>query len=189
MPISSPEYRNVTDDDVELWYHTRIANNKLDSLMNGYDYEDEELTSSELSKKYTGDILEQKSKKFSKLKVGEQKSLLESSVTGNIAGIAKEIIDAPAHNFLIAKVRAYMIIVRDMGKLNEWVKSASGMDFEKFCRFSLEEKKKYGNALIAYHDRRMEEKGRVPLKQVLDSSPTATGGRPDFDDKKKWQQV
>ena len=158
--------------------------------MHGYDYEDENLIGSELGKKYTVDVLEQKARKFSGLSVKEQKGMVLSSVTGNITGIAKEIRDAPAHNFLITKVRAYMIIVRSMGKLEDWVKSASGMDFEKFCRFSLAEKRKYGNALIAYHDRCMEEKGRLPLKQVLkDSSPTAGGRRPDFDDKSKWEQV
>ena len=157
--------------------------------MRGYDIEDEKLIGSELGKKYTTDVLEQKARKFSKLTVKEQKGMVRSSVTGEMTGIAKQVQEAPAHIFLIAKVRSYMVLIKEMGKLNEWIDSASGMTFDMFCRFSIVEKKKYGNALIAYHDRCMEEKGRVPLKQVLDSSPTATGVRPDFDDKSKWKQV
>jgi len=157
--------------------------------MRGYDIEDENSTSSELGKKYTTDILEQKANKFSKLEIKAQRSLLISSITGNMDGIARAVRDAPAHSFLISQVRAYMMIVEGLGKLDGWVKNASGLDFNAFCRFPLEEKKKYGNALVAYHNRCMEETGRLPIKQVLDSSPTATGSRPDFDDKSKWKQV
>ena len=189
MTANSSEYLDSTDSDIELWYHTRVANNKLESLMRGYDIEDEKLIGSELGKKYTTDVLEQKARKFSELTVKEQKGMVMSSVTGKITGIAKQVKEAPIHIFLIAKVRSYMVLIKKMGKLNEWIDSASGVTFDMFCGLPVVEKQKYGNALIAYHDRCMEKKGRPLPKQILDSSPTAGGGRPDFDDKSKWDQV
>jgi len=76
---------------------------------------------------------------------------------------------------------------------NGWLKDSC--DYKTFLHLPLEEKKKFHNAMVNFHDQCLKEKKEngqslVP-DQVLDSSPTdqAGGCPPNFDDSSKWTEV
>jgi len=191
LTVHSPEYLAATDYDIELWHHTRIANTKLHNLSEGLDPGDESISPKELADKYPGEVLFEKSKKFNSLNIQEQKELLFSAVTGKMSDKAREISEQAVTNFIIIRVSHYLNVLRGIGKYDEWIKLT--IPYEKFTKLPIDEKKKYHNALVDYHDECLKElKGMPVVDPVSDSSPFPDNkqatGIPDFDNPEKWQK-
>lgn len=187
MTISSHEYQSSTDDDIFLWHHTENAKNLLEFISSGHDAGDEKLPSDALEGKYQGKVLEEKSRNFAKLKIEEQKDILLSGITGDVTGKAKQIKDAPAHVLIITKVRFFLGKLQEIGKFDEWINRSP---WKMFIRLPLEEKEKYHNALIAFHDQCKRDGQPSSAGHSMDSSPYDQGeGCPDFEDKSKWEAI
>ena len=80
-----------------------------------------------------------------------------------------------------------------IGKKEEWFNRTEYHSFKYFIELPVKRKEKYHNALVKYHDEEMKKHKRPPTKpikrQFLDSSPTAFGGRPDFNNPEKWEKI
>ena len=188
---NSPGYQNSTDDDIFLWYHSSVAKRKLDFLAMGHDSEDSNLESEDLRNKYPGGILEKKAKAFKALPIEDQSALLHNSVTGEMTAKVKRIKDAPYEKAVVVSVNHYVTELKKIKKYKDWV--ANSCSYAVFMKLPLEEKKKYHNVMVNFHDECIKSmKNRQPLSdERLDSSPVAQtqhkeGGCPDFDDKSKW---
>jgi len=151
-------------------------------MQKGFDIEDGELTSEELSGKYKGGTLGTKSKNFNKLPIDDQKEVLYASISGKETKVSKDIKESPVHIFVIQRVKVFLKNLKEINKLNEWIKRSCS--FQIFLKLELDEKRKYHNALLKFHDKHM--KGESAPKRVLDSSPTVGVGFPDFNDSAKW---
>ncbi len=181
-----------TDDDIQLWHHTRLAKNELKHLSEGYEEEDKELSSDSLREKYKGSILEETAKTFRKLPIEDQKELLYTGITGEETGVAKKTREAPFVRAVVVSVRHYTTALKRIKKYDDWVKRSC--DYKTFLSLSLKEKKKFHNIMVNFHDqcvREIKEKGQLDVPdQVLDSSPTdqSTGCPPNFEDTDKWEK-
>lgn len=151
-------------------------------MQKGFDIEDGELTSEELSGKYKGGILGTKAKSFNKLTIDDQKEVLYAGISGKETKVSKDIKDSPAHIFVTQRVKVFLKDLKRIKKLNEWVNRACS--FQIFLRLDLDEKSKYHNVLLKFHDEHM--KGKSAPKRVVDSSPTVGVDFPNFDDSEKW---
>lgn len=158
-----------------------MAKNSLEAMQKGFDSDDGNLTSEELSGKYKGDVLGTKAKNFNKLPIDAQKEVLYTSVSGKETKISKDIKESPMNVLVVQRAKLLLVNLRKIKKLDAWEKACS---FQIFKKLSLEEKVKYYNKLVKYHDKHM--KGESVPKRVLDSSPTVGAGFPDFDDPTKW---
>ena len=180
-----------------MWHHTRAAKRELKDLASGYDSEDKELSSSDIRNKYQGSILEEKAKSFRKLSIDDQKELLYTGITGEDTATARKIREAPFVQAVIMGVQFYTRQLKKMGRYekenNGWLNKSC--DYKTFIGLPLEEKKKFHNAMVNFHDqciRENKEKGQsLVTNQILDSSPAdKTGGcPPDFDDSSKWSKI
>jgi hypothetical protein len=154
---------------------------------------DEKLRREEFNQKYKGDILETKSIEFLALDIESQKDILLSSLIGKDVGKAKEIKDAKIERVTFVSVRSYLQVLHSIGKLEEWVQRT--IPTKNYPYLPLEEKIKYHNALVSFHDQCMTKLKGQPSSQgrVLDSSPTVRhkqmggGCPPDFNDPNKWK--
>jgi hypothetical protein len=159
--------------------------------MQGFDIDDDQLTPEQIKNKYPGKILEEKAKNFIKLSLEGKKEILYSSISGEKTDAARELEEATAHSFIIQRALFFFKILRELGKYEDWVKRS--VPYKTFVKLPLDEKRKYQNALEAYHDKCMKESGHSGKvnKRVLDSSPTFTSKNapPNFDDKSKWKKV
>jgi len=173
-----------------------LAKRELKDLATGYDFEDKELSSNDLRNKYQGSILEEKAKSFRKLSVSDQKELVYSGITGEETAVAKRIREAPFVQAVVMGVQHYTRQLKRMNRYSEeengWLKNSPG--YQVFLSLPLEEKKKFHNAMVNFHDqciREAKEKGQPAVHdQVLDSSPTdqSVGCPPNFDDSSKWDK-
>lgn len=187
MTVHSPEYLAATDDEIFLWHHTQTAKNQLELLARGLDPGDESLSKEDFTRKYQGEVLEAKAKKFADLKVHEQKEFLYSAISGEQTTATRQIKDITAHTFTIATVRFFFVKLQQINKLQEWIERSC--PFAVFVRLPLEEKQKYHNALVAFHDECMA-KAQSPPDRILDSPPAGSGGDPpNFDDPTKWEII
>ena len=94
-------------------------------------------------------------------------------------------------------VHHYTRQLKRMGRYEEtengenW--SDNSCDYKTFLALPLEEKKKFQDAMVNFHDQCVREKKGQPVvpDQVLDSSPTdqSAGCPPDFDDSSKWTET
>lgn len=150
-------------------------------MQKGFDAEDGNLTSEELSGKYKGGVLGEKAKNFNKLPINAQKEVLYTSVSGEETKVSKDIKESPMNVLVIQKAKFLLDNLNKIKKLDEWEKACS---FKIFKKLPIKEKVKYYNKLVAYHDKHM--KGGLVPKRVPDSSPTVGVGFPDFDDPTKW---
>lgn len=164
----------------------------MELLSQGYDFEDNKLSPEELQKKYgtVPEVLENKAKRFRALSHDEQMDILVTGLTGKQEGTVAEKRDNTSHVFVNQTVLFYFQQLRDMGKDKEWVERS--LPFREFVKLPLEEKEKYHNAMVAFHDE-CRKALLPPGERVLGSSPTeAPGGGsppPDFSDKSKWEPV
>lgn len=150
-------------------------------MQKGFDAEDGDLTSEEISGKYKGGVLGTKAKNFNKLPIKAQKEVLYTSVSGEETEVSKDIKESPMNVLVIQKAKFLLDNLKKIKKIDAWEKACS---FQVFKKLPLEEKVKYYNKLVKYHDRHM--KGKSVPKRVSDSSPTVGAGFPDFDDPSKW---
>jgi len=190
LTVHSAEYLNSTDDDIELWYHTKVAKDELESLANGFDPEDKDLSKDDLQNKYQGKVLEEKKHNFNKLTVKEQQGILYEALTGEETEESKRSKESSAHVISITTVRHYILELKKIEKYDEWIERSC--PFKTFVKLPLEEKHKYRKAMAAFHEQCIKEsKGQASSEdQVLDSSPTAPDGAcPNFDDKDKWEEI
>ena len=161
-------------------------------MSKGYDIGDNKLTSSELSGKYKGDVLDQKGIAFCGLKLSDQKDMLYTSITGVETGISKAMEDSSRHLMAEQRVIFFFKILETVNKKEEWIKSASNVGFKKFKKLPILEKEKYHNALSNFVDKEMEKHKQPskPNEQVTASSPTpAQEGCHDFDDSNRWEKI
>ncbi len=151
-------------------------------MLQGYDPGDENLTSEHLGRKYPGDTLKQKSNAFVGLSFEKQRERLYSVITGEEKGKHK---DVAVEIFIITNVRFFLGELKKIEKMDEWISRT--IPYLEFLKLPIEEKKKYHNALIKFHDKC---KGQPESKRFLASSPTVTEeGCPDFDNKNKWEEI
>lgn len=193
LTVHSKEYLESTDDDIQLWYHAKIAKDELEALSNGYDPEDKDLSGEELQNKYQGKVLEEKKNVFKKLTVEEQQDAIYESLSGEKTESSKIRKESSAHVIIITAVRHYILVLKNIDKYDKWVENTK-CPFKIFVKLPLEEKTKYHNAMVAFHDKCVEEiKGQTsPSDQALDSSPGPDdqgGVCPNFDDKNKWEEI
>ncbi|MCP4755217.1 MAG: hypothetical protein GY866_30480, partial [Proteobacteria bacterium] len=87
MTKNSPEYLKATDDDIALWYQTQLAKKHLDGFLNGYDPEDDELTTDQLRQKYNPKTLESKAIQFAAYDLDTQREKLIAAMTGTKAEV------------------------------------------------------------------------------------------------------
>lgn len=176
-----------------MWHYTKLAKRELKDLATGYESEDKKLSSTELSRKYNQDILESKSANFRRLPLEKQKDLIYAGITGKETKISKKFKEASGHGIIKVLVNYLKTKLIQIGRYNEWLKNSC--DYKTFLSLPLEEKKKFHNAMVNFHDQCLREKKEngqslVP-DQVLDSSPTDQAGDcpPNFDDSSKWTEV
>ena len=129
-----------------------------------------------------------RSNDFIGLSVKKQRERLLSIISKDETISSMNNKNASSHVFIVATVQFYLAKVQKFGKLDDWIRKS--VPFSEFVRLSLEEKQKYHNALIAYHDKCMKTVQSPPDDQFLDSSPSDRGGDCiDFDDTSKWKKV
>lgn len=161
-------------------------------LSKGYDAEDSKETGSQLSKKYTPDILEQKGINFRNLKLSEQKDILYTSLTGVETDSVKKRKDGLSQTVIIHAVFFLLKTLDSIGKRDEWTEKSDYHTFKFFKTLSLDNKTVYHNELVKFHDdelRKIKQPPNPSKTQVLASSPEpALGGCPNFDDKSKWEK-
>ncbi len=162
--------------------------------MKGYDSEDKELSSNDLHHKYQGNILEEKAKTFRELSIEDQKDIVYTGITGEETGVAKNVREAIFVQAVIMSVHQYTRQIKRMVRYDESEKGGNWLDnscdYKTFIKLPLEEKKKFQQAMVNFHDQCIREiKGQPAVPdQVLDSSPTdqSEGCPPNFDDSSKW---
>ena len=187
---------SLTDDDIHLWHHTRVAKGELKDLARGYDSEDKELSSGDLQHKYQGNILEEKAKTFRELSIEDQKDIVYTGITGEETGVAKNVREAIFVQAVIMSVHHYTRQLKRMSRYEESEKGGNWLDnscdYKTFIKLPLDEKKKFQGAMVNFHDQCIREKRQLAVPdQVLDSSPTdhSAGCPPNFNDTSKWTEV
>ncbi len=151
-------------------------------LSQGYDDGDEYLSGENIGQKYKGDTLKQKSNSFVLLAVEKQRDELYKILTRK-DNLAPE--KSTEGIFVDLLVNGFLAELKKLDKLNEWIKRS--IPYNEYLKLPIEEKKKYHNALVKFHDKC---KGQPESKRILASSPAVTDkGCPDFDDKSKWEEI
>ena len=154
----------------------------------GYDPGDEDLSGDDIKGKYQGNILETKSLHFKGLKIKEQQDILYSALTNEKTDTVRRSEDSATTAFILRSVTFFLLELKKIEKFDEWTKRT--IPYKEFFKLPLEEKRKYYNILVAFHDECMKERRSSSGSEVLDSSPTPSeGDRLNFDDKKIWQEV
>lgn len=118
--------------------------------------------------------------------------MLFTSITGEETDISKAMQDSSRHLIVEQRVSFFLDVLKGIDKKDEWIKSASSIDFKTFRKLPILEKEKYHNALSDFVDKEMKKQKQSPQKkdQVSDSSPSPDSGDcPDFNDPSKWEKV
>lgn len=190
MTKSSKEYLNTTEDDMLLWHYSSQAKNTMEMLSKGYDVEDTKATGSQLGKKYTPDILEQKGINFRNLKLSEQKDILFTSLTGKETEVVRKRREGLSKTVVMHAVFLLLKTLQSIDKLDDWTNKSDYHSFKFFKKLSLKNMEVYHNELVKFHDEQLRKQSPNPsTPQVSALSPEPViRGLPNFDDSTKWEK-